>query len=101
MPDDFLDLDAAVALTEARASTSGVLAAEVLGYLVPHVDGLRVRERDFVCDLVYKRARSLAESRVFSLSEAQLSWLLRIAYLNGFRVNDEAFWAPHRSRWRK
>jgi hypothetical protein len=75
----------------------GGIGSEILGYLSPHVSSLRERDAGFVRDLVYRRAILQSTEENFVLSEKQFKWLLNIAYLNGFRADDEAFWDKYRS----
>ena len=97
MDNDYLDLDVAAACGSVKKNIRNAVAGEILGYLGPHVEGLRSpKERQFVQDMIYRRARSMAEGTEFWVSKAQWTWLVKIAYVNGFRARDEAFWQEHR-----
>lgn len=96
MGDDFLDLSGAVEVQTAQAAARVAVVQEILGYMAPHVEGLHVKERQFVSDMIYRRACEVAAGRPFLVSKAQLEWLVRIGYKNGFRLDDEEFW----NKWR-
>lgn len=99
MDDDFLDLDVAAAQGSVTQKIRAAVVGEILGYLAPHVGGLRSpKERQFVQDLIYKRARMMVDGQELRVSNGQWSWLLSIAYVNGFRARDEAFWTEHRPK---
>lgn len=96
MADDFLDLESAVAVQEAQYAAKSGIVKDILGYLAPHIEGLHVKEKQFVSDMAYKRACETAAGRPFLPTKAQFEWLLRIAYKTGFRCDDEQFWGGHR-----
>lgn len=99
MDDDFLDLDVAAAQGSVTQKIRSAVVGEILGYLAPHVSGFRSpKERQFVQDLIYKRARMMVDGQELRVSNGQWSWLLSIAYVNGFRARDEVFWKEHRPK---
>lgn len=89
--DDYFDIDNAIDHNQRTA-----VAFEILGYLEPHVLGIRnSKERSFIRDLIYKRRCSLVAGSMFVLSDLQWRWLLNVAYRHGFRANDAEFWKAH------